>query len=267
MKRRARAWLERLARLGYAAKGAVYVLIGVSALAAAIRVRGAASGARGVLLSLLDEPFGRIVLLAVGSGLLAYVLWRFLQAVFDCDGKGGDPKGLGVRAFFLVNGLIYLSLAIAALDLATGATSAGGEDAPRRWSAEIMSRPAGRWIVAAAGVTLIGVGVYQGFRAWSAKFRKRLRIGEMSAREEIWTLRVGRFGLATRSLTFLMIGGFVIRAAVEADPSEARGLEGVLSTLENQTLGPWLLAVVALGLAAYGVFQLTMARYRRIEIR
>jgi hypothetical protein len=264
---RARSWLEKLARLGYAAKGVVYLLIGATALTAAARAPGSVSGARGALLSLLDEPFGRTVLLAVGLGLLAYVLWRFLQALFDCDGKGADVKGLGVRAFFLANGLVYLSLALAAVDLSRGVSSAGGDDGPERWTAKLMSQPAGRPLVAAAGATLIGVAAYQAWRAWTAGFQKRLKTGAMSRREKTWALRVGRAGLATRAVTFLLIGTFLLRAAAEADPSEAGGLAEALGSLGDGALGPLLLGVAAIGLASYGLFQLTMARYRRIRIR
>ncbi|HEY7530950.1 MAG TPA: DUF1206 domain-containing protein [Gemmatimonadota bacterium] len=263
---RARTWLERLARLGYASKGVVYLLIAATALTAAVRARGSVSGARGALVSLLDEPFGRTVLLAVGLGLLAYVLWRFLQAVLDCDAKGSDLKGLGVRAFFLVNGIIYLSLALAALDLSRGVTSAAGDDGPERWTAKLMSQPAGRPLVAAAGATLIGVALYQGWRAWTARFRKRLKTGAMSRREETWATRVGRVGLATRAVTFVLIGTFLLRAAEKADPSEAGGLAEALGSIGAGPLGAWLLGGVAVGLASYGLFQLTMARYRRIRI-
>ena len=61
---------------------------------------------------------------------------------------------------------------------------------------------------------------------------------------------------------FGIIGVYVVLAAVQAQPSEARGLEGVLDLLART---PWLLLLIAAGLAAYGIYNLVRARYRRIR--
>ena len=79
-----------------------------------------------------------------------------------------------------------------------------------------------------------------------------------------WTERWGRFGIAARGIVFGIVGAFLIRAALQYDPQEARGLGGALQTLAKQPLGPWLLGAVALGLVAFGLFMLSVARYRRI---
>ncbi|HZD03304.1 MAG TPA: DUF1206 domain-containing protein, partial [Longimicrobiales bacterium] len=60
------------------------------------------------------------------------------------------------------------------------------------------------------------------------------------------------------------IGGFLVNAAATSDPSQAQDLEGALTTLARQRYGPWLMGALALGLVAYGVFQVAKARYRRI---
>ena len=61
------------------------------------------------------------------------------------------------------------------------------------------------------------------------------------------------------------MGSFLVRAALEHDPQEARGLGGALQTLAQQPFGAWLLGAVALGLVAYGLFMLSVARYRHIN--
>lgn len=263
----ARKWIERLARWGYAAKGVVYILVGgLAALAAVEAGGGGAPGSRGALRSLLGQPLGTVILFAIGVGLLGYVLWRFVQAFADPDRHGTDAKGLGLRGFFVVNGLIYLSLALAAVAMALGRGGGGGDGGMQSKVADLMGQPMGPWLVGAVGLTVVGVGVYQFVRAYTAKFRKRLKTGEMSAAERRWSTRIGRFGFAARGVTFLIIGGFIVRAALEHDPSEARGLDAAFRWLESQPYGTWLLGVVAVGLVAYGCFQIVMARYRRIGV-
>lgn len=62
-----------------------------------------------------------------------------------------------------------------------------------------------------------------------------------------------------------MIGGFLVRAALTHDSTEAKGLGGALQNLHGQAYGPWLLGMVAIGLIAFGLFELVQARYRRIS--
>jgi hypothetical protein len=259
------AWLERFARFGYVAKGVVYILIGVLSAMAALRVGGEITGTKGALVTIVEQPFGRLLLAVIAVGLAGYVLWRFTQAFLDADRKGNDARGLAVRAFYTASALIYGSLTLAAARLLVGGGS-GEEGSSLGGTAELMSKPFGRWLVGAAGALLLGVAGYQFYRSVTAKFRKRLKSGEMSDMEETWATRIGRFGFAARGVVFAVMGLYLIRAALDANPGKARNLEGALRELENQPYGPLLLAVTAVGLVAFGVFQLVFARYRDIRI-
>jgi hypothetical protein len=182
------------------------------------------------------------------------------------DDKGADAKALGLRAFYTASGLFYGLLAIGAIRLLLGSEAGTGEESYADWSAKLMEKPFGIWLIGTLGVFVIGVGVYQAYRAYTAKFRKRLQTGQMTNLEDRWATRIGRIGFAARAVVFSMIGAFLFMAAVRADPNQARGLGGALKTLDRQPSGPWLLGLVGVGLAAYGTFQLVMARYRRIQI-
>jgi len=63
---------------------------------------------------------------------------------------------------------------------------------------------------------------------------------------------------------FLCYRLFIIQAARQSDPSEARGLGEALQTLFQQPNGPWILGVVAVGLVAYGIYMVIQARYRSL---
>jgi len=258
-----RRWIERLARFGFAARGLVYILVGVLAAEAAA-VGGRATDAHGAIQAIgQQQHFGTLLLLVLALGLAAYAVWRFAQAWLDLEHKGNDVQALATRATFVVSGLGHAALAISAVSLAIGLQQ-GHSNAVRTWVTRVLSAPYGRWLVAAVGLAVIGTGVYQFYKAYMALFENDLLISEMSADARLWSRRVGRAGLAARGVTFGVIGWFLLRAGLDANAHEARGVAGALRLLGRQDEGHWLLFVVAVGLAAYGFSSLVDARYRRV---
>jgi hypothetical protein len=264
--RAAAPWLERFARVGYVAKGVVYIVIGILAARAAFGAGGRTTGSRGAMETIVDQPFGRVMLAVIAVGLLGYAIWQLIAAAADTERKGSEPKGLALRAGQAGRALIYASLALSAVRLTMGERGGdgGGDAAAEGWTARLMAVPFGRWLVGLVGVGIIGYGFYQLYRAYRAKVRKHLDLSRAGATEAEWIVRLGRFGIGARGIVFGIIGWFLVRAAMEYDPQRASGLGGALATLERQQYGPWLLGIVALGLVAYGLYQLANARYRRI---
>jgi hypothetical protein len=262
--RSARPWMERLARLGYATEGAMYTLIGLLAAGVAFGTGGHATGQRGALEIVAGSPFGGALVGLIALGFLGYALWRGLQAIADPDGEGTDVKALGKRAGYGVSALVYAGLAFSAVGLILGSASRGGRT-PDDWTALLLSWPLGRVLVVCVGIAVVGLGLRELYQAYKARFLEHLELDEMGERARRWTERWGRLGIAARGLVFGVVGTFLIRAALEHDPQEARGLGGALQTLARQPLGSWLLSVVALGLVAYGLFMLSVARYRHIN--
>lgn len=266
--RKANPWIEPLGRAGFAAKGLVYGLVGVLALMAAFGLGGETTDAQGALEWITRAPFGRALLAAVAVGLFGYAVWRFVQAGTDTENHGSDAQGLLARGGYAVNGAVYASLAVTAARMALGSdNSASGDQSAQDWTARLLAQPFGPWLVGAAGLVMIGLGLFQLYRAYSADFQRKLKRMEMSTAEDRWITRLGRVGFAARGLVFGLVGTFLIVAAVQTNPEEARGLAGALATLAAQPYGPWLLALVAVGLFAYGLFMLIQARYRRMLIR
>lgn len=257
-------WVERLARLGYAAKGVVYVVVGVLALRMAVGAGGRAGGTRDALREVVAGPFGRVMLGLIAAGLCGYVLWRFVQAFTDADRKGSDAKGLAVRGAYMVSGIVYAALALTAIKILLGSGGGGGGGEAREWTAWLLSMPLGGWLVALAGLVIVGVGLFQFYKAYTAKFREQLQLAGAGPEPRAWVLRFGKFGIAARGVVFVVAGVFLIIAALRSDPAEARGLDGVLLALFRQPFGPWVLGAVAAGLVAYGAFMLLQSKYRRI---
>lgn len=258
-------WVERLARLGYTAKGIVYAIIGVLAVQAALGTGGKTTDQKGALGEIATQPFGKFLLALMALGLIGYVIWRFVEAVQDPEHKGNDAKGLATRLGAAMSGIIYASLAFSAIRLAMGSgASSSNSNSTQDWTARLMSQPFGQWLVGLGGALIIGLGFYQFYKAYKAKFRKHLKLQEMSPTEETWATRLGRFGEGARGVVFVITGFFLLEAARQSDPNQARGLDGALQSLAQQPYGPWLLGIVALGLVAYGIHMGVQARYRRI---
>ncbi len=252
--------LETLARLGYAVKGVVYGLVGVLAVQAAFGMGGETTGSRGAIDTIAGSPFGQVLLWIVGIGLVGYTLWRFAQSILNVEAYDDDAKGYVKRIALAGSGVLYGALAFSVFKTLLGnGGGSGGSSGAQTWTARLMEQPAGPWLVGLAGVIAICVGLFQFYRAYEASFLDKWKTGEMSSAERSWGEKIARFGLAARGVVFCFIGYFVIQAALQSDPSEARGLNGVLDTMSG-----WVLGIVALGFVAYGLYCLLNARYRTI---
>ena len=254
-------WVEWAGRVGHLAKGVSYALIAVLALQVAFGERARPGDREGVLREVASSFFGTAALVALAVGFAAYALWQFVRAVLDRGGEGDDPKGLAKRVKHAVVGAIYTVSAVTAVSLAVGSHSGSGGN-ERAETARVLSWALGQWIVGTVGVALLVYGVANVVKVTTQSFRDDLREHEMPGEARVWAVRAGVMGHAARGVVFVMVGFFLIKAAIEYDPDEAVGIDGALAKLADQAYGTWLLAAVALGLLAYAVFCLVQARYR-----
>jgi hypothetical protein len=260
-------WIDTYARIGIASKGAVYVLIGVLAAMAAFGEGGSVNGGQqGAFRWVLQQSFGQILLGLVIIGLLGYVGWRMIMAFKDPDGYGTDAKAIFKRAGFFFSGLTYLFFAFSAARmllpevLGSGSGGGGGRE---MLIAKVLSQPFGQVLVGIFAAIVIGKGLFQFYRGITGKFKGHVNERTMSHKEhEVYT-RAGRIGYVARGIVFAILGYFLVKAALESDPGEAGGTGEALSFLSG-TGGPYILAAVALGLAAYGIFMFVKSRYRYI---
>lgn len=270
--REAAPWIRWLARLGYAAKGVVYTIIGVLALKTAVSsAPDRPEGSSGALRAILEQPMGRVLLGVVAVGLVGYVLWRAVQALLDPEHKGSDLKGIARRIGFAISGVLYGAVAYQAVVLmgwagsGGGGSGGGGDTRAEDWTATVMQVPLGRWAVGLTGVGVILFGLFELYRGWKQDVVKHLNLSGADPEVRRNVERLGRAGMLARGVVFLVMGWFLVRAALEYDPQEAHGLAESLAALQGETYGPWLLGGVAVGLIAYGLFQLAKARYRVIR--
>jgi hypothetical protein len=253
---------ERLARGGYVARGIIYILIGVLAVQLARGVGGDQPSQEGAMHAIARQSFGAVLLALVVVGLAAYTILRLAQAIIGRTPEAGRHSALD-RVAATGSAVAYgIFCAMAIAILAGSAGSGGGK--PQAATADVLGWPAGRALVAIAGVVFIVVAAYQAHLALSRRFLKDSKTMYMSRQ----TLRnfsaLGVVGLLARTVTFGLIGIFLVKAAVEYDPSEAVGVDGALQSITTHAYGTVALGVVAAGLIAFGLYSIGDARFRKI---
>lgn len=257
--------VEIAARIGYGARGFVYLSAGAITLLAVLNVLDGAVGARGALVWLAQQPFGRAWLLLTGLGLAAFSAWRFLQAVFDADREGRSWQGVNTRISQGFSGLGYALLATTALGLLMHVPAAPGVQemaAGHRQAARVLSLPFGNLLLAGVGLCIAGVGAANVVRAIRTDFTEYLSCSVELCRR---VAPLARAGYLARGLAWLPLAALVVTAGARSRPSDVTSFDAALDALEAQPAGPWLLAAAALGFVAFGAFSFVEARFRRIR--
>ena len=251
---------EWLSRAGFVARALIYGIIGVLALKLAIGQGGKLTNQQGALHTVAQQPFGKLLLTLLAIGLGGYSLWRLVRAAIGHGPEGSDSGFERLAA--LGSGIAYGLMCAVAVGILVG--SGSSHAGPKKSAAGVLGWPAGNWIVGIAGVLLIGIALYQGYRGITQKFLDDSKTEEMGPRVKLWIGRLGTFGHLARLVVFGLIGIFVVKAAIDYNPNKAVGLDGALAKLAHHSYGPFLLGIVAAGLIAFGLYSLTDARYRRI---
>jgi hypothetical protein len=257
------SWLGVIARFGYAAVGVLYLLIGFLALKLAAGTESRAPDAQRVMVRIGGQPYGKVLLSIIAGGLLAFAIWRVFEAISDPYEVGRGVKGMATRAGYILSGLIYGTLAIFGTGLILGAPGDGGSStrSMHKLTARVLSEPLGPWVLGIVGAGIIAAGLVQFFQVYTAEFEEHFRTLAMSGDRKRFATHAGRWGCMGCGVVACVIGTFLLRAATRSDSRQTRGLAGALDALAQLPYGSWVLGLVAIGLAAYGLFMLTVARY------
>jgi hypothetical protein len=254
-----------LIRAGFVARGVTYGVIGALALAIAVGAgsMGATPNQQGALALIAGKPLGRVALVVICAGLLAYALWKLTQGVAGRGPEGGGGPGIKDRVSDLAGGVAYLVFFAVAVGVLTG--SAGSSSGtPREAAAGVLGWPGGQLIVGISGAVLAAISLYQMYDGISGGFAGDSKIELMGGTGHRLFMLLGRVGLTARALVFALIGYFLVRTAVEFDPGSTVGVDGALARLHHEPLGTVLLGLVAAGLLIFAAFSMLEARYRRL---
>jgi hypothetical protein len=257
---RAMAWL---ARAGLTARGVMYVLIGIIAVQIAVEGSRQQADRTGAVRLVAHTAFGTVALWLLVIGFAGMTLWRLSEAVRG----SADPDGrkASKRLANLARAVFYAVVTYGILKYALGVGQPSSSDNQSRdLTAAALKHHGGQWIVAIAGVIVVIAGLYTMYRAYKLKFLKRLRMGSASTRTRKVVTRLGQIGGMARGFVFATIGVFLVIAAKDANPKQAKGIDSALRALAHTPLGPVLLVVVALGLATFGLYSWCEARWRAV---
>ncbi len=257
-------WVDTLARVGYSAKAVIYFTIARLTFAEAMNWSSSEPDAKSTLDVLARQPFGWFILALLLVGILCYVGWRWISAFGPSAKDKGGLKTAVKRVGYFCSGLAYAGLAWAAASKLSGVRG-GDSSGTQEAAGTAMNLPFGEWAVIAAGFVFVGVAGSFFHQSFSARYRKKFTVTDGSASVRKWVDRLARFGIAARGVVFLLIGGFLVSAGWNANSDAAKGSGQALEALERQPYGAWLLGIMAVGLAAYGVYCAARARYGHIK--
>jgi len=254
--------LELLVRAGFVCYGIIHLLFAWVAVQVAFGGSRAESDQSGALQNLAGKPFGRTMVIVVAVGMVALAIW---QAFAGAIGESGaqDKEAIAERVISGARAIVYVWLAWTAVKVVRGANASIG-DSQQRNAKSLMDSAGGRWLVGLIGLFVVGVGVGLLWYGLKRKFEKHLKTLQMTGTVRKTVRRLGVAGYSAKGFAYAIAGVLVVVAAVTYDPDKARGLDSALKTLATEPYGPWLLALIALGIAAFGVYCFAQAKFRRV---
>ena len=255
-------WLEHLTRGGLVGYGIIHLLFAWLILQIAFDGSSTDGDQSGALHKLAEEPFGAFLIVVIIVGLIAMAIWQLLEAAVGHRAERGRHR-LYERIVSAGRAAFYLYLTWTGIKVLRGKT-ASSADTQQQASEDLMVSGGGRVAVGLVGIVVAAIGVGLLVYGVLKKFEKHLKMSQMTARMRLLSVRLGVAGYAAKGTAYAIAGVLFLVAAIQYDPDKARGLDATLNVLSQQSYGPWLLAVTALGIAAYGLFSIVQSRYRKV---
>jgi hypothetical protein len=252
--------LAHAARIGLVGRGVFYLLL--TALTVHLLVEpssGRQANANGALATVARNPAGLALLVAAAIGFACFGLARIVGAVAD------RRQSRGRRLTTAGQGLTYFGMCAVTVRFVAGQGGTGSEQSQQTATSSLLHLPAGRLLVGAIGLVVLAVCSWQLVVAARGHFADTLQTEQMSGRLRRVVRWTGRIGIPARALTILPIGLFLVVAALTADPTDARGLDGYLSALIGHPAGKALVALIAAGFTVFALYTFFEARYRQVS--
>ena len=261
----------KFGRVGWFAKGVVYILAGILAILVVARSLGwttSATGSNeasptGAIKEVAHKGGGPLLLILLAIGLFLYAAWRLATALLP---GSTDAEGTATRVGYLVSAILYITFAVTAISLARSPrANADGNQKETDITSGLMKNTGGRWLVGIVGLIVVGAGIYRLMVAKKGEVTKDVDMGGMSPERARITHWLGNLGEVGRGIAMGVIGFFLARAAVTFNAAEATGLDGALRRLLQYSWGAALCAIVGIGFVAYGIFCLDTFMRKRLQ--
>ncbi|MDX1539399.1 DUF1206 domain-containing protein [Arsukibacterium sp.] len=250
------------AKMGYAARGVIYLTIGLLAFFSAMGWQGDKTGSKGAILSLKAQPFGEILLMMLVVGLAGYVIWRFIQGITDTDNHGHSFKGIAIRGGLIISAISHSILAYWVIKLLLHQTDDASEQSVSSIAYELLGSDKVTLLFAVIGVMVILVGVAHLIKGFRSGFKKYI---DFPADKKQWLVPICRFGLISRGIVWCIIGWIILRPAYVSGNADKEGISDAFEWLGNTPFGTWTIIIISLGLFAFGIYSFIESLYRHID--
>jgi flagellar biogenesis protein FliO len=250
------------AKMGYAARGLIYLTIGMLALFSAMGWEGEKTGSRGAILNLKAQPLGELLLVILVVGLFGYIMWRFIQGITDTDNHGHSFKGLAIRSGLIISAISHSVLVYWVIKLLLHETDNGSGKSASSTASEYLNSDIVTVLVALVGVLVVVVGIAHLVKGFRSGFKKYI---DFPADKSQWLVPICRFGLISRGVVWCIIGWIILRSVFVAGSSDEKGIDDAFEWLSTAPYGSWLIIIISIGLFAFGVYSFIESLYRRIE--
>lgn len=247
------------ARVGLVGRSVFYcMLVYLAAQLATDGGSGRQANAHGALSTIASHPGGLAAIAVTAAGFLAFGIARIWGAIRD------DQPTVWRRVTTFLQGAFYLALTWLPASYALGRRASGSEQQQHRTASGILSLPAGRELLFALGLVVVGVCVNQIRTGVDQDYADGIDTTQAPRWIDALVRLSGTVGIPARAAVFAPVGIFFMIAAVQSDARHADGLDAELAALARHTWGVALLALVAAGLAVFAVYSFLEARYRAV---
>ena len=240
--------------VGLVARGVLYLALGVLALELVFVDRSETADPRGAMHDLAHTDLGVVVMVILVLGFALFALLHLYRAITDPDNK--TSHRLNDAFWAIVNGFLAV---LAASFLFSSKSSGNTDQKDKTFVAEVMDMDGGRLLVGVVGLAILGYGVYLVWRALTDDRQDERAVLEAAPNETPTVRALSRIGNLARGAIVGFIGVLVLTAAIEHDPNETEGLDGALKRLLDEAWGEVAVFLIAIGLAAFGVYSLARA--------
>jgi hypothetical protein len=257
--------MQILGRAGMVCYGVIHLLVAYLALRVAFGDKSEQADQKGAIEQVGSSGIGGVLLWVLGIGLIAFGLWQLLLAAKGFQWVTEKGKRTRKKIGAVARGIVGLALGVTSIGYVMGSSSSSGSgnDKQQTMTAKVLALPAGPFLVGAVALVIIGVAVGTAVKGFRKSFEDDLDMTDLPRGTQTWVRRLGVFGYVAKGVTFSIIGVLIGFAAINHDPKQAGGLDAALKTLSDQPFGTAALILVAVGLAAYGVYCFAAAKAQK----
>jgi hypothetical protein len=263
-------WLRAVSRFGLVSRAAVYLLVAYLALRLALAIHGRASepvSGAGAVQEAARHTWGQASLVLLAVGFAGYALTQLVEAIFRPRHAASRFSRWRQRALSTSGCLLYSAFCVSTIALLLAFRRPAGSAQSEHLqdtevTAALLRTLAGRLLLFLVGSVVVVAGIELGRRSVRLTFQERFTT-QLRRRLFGSTVRaLGAFGCLARAAVCLLVGGFILKAAVLDSPSDTKGLDATFRAVARSAYGTVTVAALAIGLFSYGLYCLLEARYR-----